>query len=78
MPAARCPCSQKTAAVQHAVLAVKRLLLLLSYSRDVVWTVLHTTKLEMLSSTQRPHDLFHHSPPKSCVLPCGKVEPFRT
>jgi predicted component of type VI protein secretion system len=61
MPVARCPCSQKTAVVQHAVLAVKRLLLLLSYSRDAVRTVLHTTKIEMMSSTRRPHDLFHHS-----------------
>jgi hypothetical protein len=35
-------------------------------------------KTEMLSSTRRPHDLFHHSSPKYCASSCGKVEPSRT
>jgi hypothetical protein len=30
-------------------------------------------KIEMLSYTRRPHDLFHHSPPKSCRRLVGKL-----
>jgi hypothetical protein len=49
-------------------------LLLLTAAEMLSSTMLSTHAVaELVPSTQRPHDLFHHSPPKTCASSCGKV-----